>query len=205
MNMEHCKNKKGICAFSLRLMALLAVLVAVSCGVEDNDTGTGGGIYNNSGASSGGVYGTYEGKWKADNRALGTAVLKVDSHLEFSGLPLTELLSNIVTKEEVASAAVSAAGDAYRVPFIQTAYSATSLYFNITKLDYTFVYTLEGTPHEVEVVMAATGSVAVYDKQNGSFVVLLKVIGFTVDGVKTANYGKEQTLMFNSTARRSAK
>lgn len=205
MNMEYCKDKKGIWAFLLGLMALLVVVTAVGCGVEDNNVSTDGGIYNNSGASSGGIYGTYEGKWRVDNRNLGTATLKVDSHLEFSNLPLTELLSNIVPKEKVASAAVSAAGDVYRVPFIQTAYSATSLYFNIIKLDYTFVYTLEGPPHEVKVVMAATGSVAVYDKQNGSFVVLFKVIGFTVDGVKTANYGKEQTLMFNSTARRSAK
>lgn len=205
MNMEYCKDKKGIWAFLLGLMALLVVVTAVGCGVEDNNVSTDGGIYNNSGASSGGIYGTYEGKWRVDNRNLGTATLKVDSHLEFSNLPLTELLSNIVPKEKVASAAVSAAGDVYRVPFIQTAYSATSLYFNIIKLDYTFVYTLEGPPHEVKVVMATTGSVAVYDKQNGSFVVLLKVIGFTVDGVKTANYGKEQTLMFNSTVRRSAK
>lgn len=204
MNMEYCKDKKGIWAFLLGLMALLVVVTAVGCGVEDNNVSTDGGIYNNSGASSGGIYGTYEGKWRVDNRNLGTATLKVDSHLEFSNLPLTELLSNIVPKEKVASAAVSAAGDVYRVPFIQTAYSATSLYFNIIKLDYTFVYTLE-PPLEVKVVMATTGSVAVYDKQNGSFVVLLKVIGFTVDGVKTANYGKEQTLMFNSTARRSAK
>ena len=205
MNMEYCKDKKSIWGFLLRLMVLLVVLTTVGCSVENNNVSTDGGIYNNSGASSGGIYGTYEGKWRADNRNLGTATLKVDSHLEFSSLPLTELLSNIVTKEKVASAAVSAAGDTYRVPFMQTAYSATSLYFNIIKLDYTFVYTLEGASHEVKVVMAAIGSVAVYDRQNSSFVVLLKVIGFTVDGVKTANYGKEQTLMFNSTARRSAK
>ena len=203
--MIHDKNKKGIWCFSFRFMALLTLLAVAGCSVEEPAMNHSESIYNSGDGSSGSFLGTYKGKWMAGNRELGTAMLKVGTDLEFSSLPIAEFLRHIVIEENVASAEASVTIDAYKLPFMQTAYSATSLYFNLSKLDYTFIYTLDGIRHEAEVVMAATGSVAVYDKQNGSFVVLLKVIGFTVDGVKTANYGKEQTLMFNSTARRSAK
>ena len=203
--MIHDKNKKGIWCFSFRFMALLTLLAVAGCSVEEPAMNHSEGIYNSGDGSSGSFLGTYKGKWMAGNRELGTAMLKGGTDLEISSLPIAEFLRHIVIEENVASAEASVTIDAYKLPFMQTAYSATSLYFNLSKLDYTFIYTLDGIRHEAEVVMAATGSVAVYDKQNGSFVVLLKVIGFTVDGVKTANYGKEQTLMFNSTARRSAK
>lgn len=201
---------------SARLLLAGVVLVLsvamVGCGIDDTQDDWRKDmdipIYGSNGVRDDAVenyLGTYAGRWIADGETMGATSMAVKANLVFAEMPHAFLLKSILPAEMVEQAAQTVATSPYKVPFTQTAYSATALYFSIPKVDYTFTYTLNGLQHTVTADMAGSGSVAVFDKQSNMFTVLLKMVGVTIDGARTADYGKERTLKFNSTARTNGK
>ena len=175
----------------------LISLLCVSCAVDDGDEMNHGTL--DSANLSPEYYGRFEGIWSINGQNIGSAELAMGVQQVYSTLPLAPDVQQAIARKLGVEALDDVQGGSYSVPYLKTAYSASSRYFTLLPNDVEITVKANGHTHKVQLVMELNNGKAVYDKQTTAFVAFFQLAGVRLDGELLMEYKPSQTIQFKPT------
>lgn len=176
---------------------ILIGLLCVSCAVGDGDEMSRDTL--NAAHLSPEYYGRFEGIWSINGQNIGSAELAMGVQQVYSTLPLAPDVRQAIAHKLGVEALDDVRGGSYDVPYLKTAYSASSRYFTLLPHDVEMTVKAKGHEHKVQLVMELNNAKAVYDKQTTAFVAFLQLAEVRLDGELLKEYKPSQTIQFKST------
>lgn len=176
---------------------LLIGLLCVSCAVDDGDEMSRENL--NSANLSPEYYGRFEGIWSINGQNIGSAELEMGVQQVYSTLPLAPDVQQAIARKLGVETLDDVRGGSYGVPYLKTAYSASSHYFTLLPNDVEITVKAKGHEHKVQLVMELNNAKAVYDKRTTAFIAFLRLAGVRLDGELLKEYKPSQTIQFKST------
>lgn len=172
-------------------------LLCVSCAVGDGDEMSRDTL--NAAHLSLEYYGRFEGIWSINGLNIGSAELAMGVQQVYSTLPLAPDVRQTIAHKLGVEALDDVRGGSYDVPYLETAYSASSRYFTLLPHDVEMTVKAKGHEHKVQLVMELNNAKAVYDKQTTAFIAFLQLAEVRLDGELLKEYKPSQTIQFKST------
>ena len=151
------------------------------------------------------VSASFKGKWMLDGQNMGNGMVKIDSMLTLSNLPLAEMLPAMLdnyTGNMSGTISIHATTAQQQIKAEYVGVSQTSRYYSLPPSQMTFNVTVNGLAYDVKLNTAEKGSVALLQesKNNLSVVVIISrtMLEQHANGQIVADSRNEHTLIFES-------